>query len=101
MTNYYFKHEDSEVCYNKKYFDYYMKENEITEIEVYKAVKEKIDGIFWCRKYLFAGDGTQNYCGKQCRDYSPRNGKSGRCRYHSTDLYYPDGKITLKLSEKK
>jgi hypothetical protein len=74
-----------------------MKENKLSEIEVYKAIKEKINGIFWCTKYKFCGDGTQDYCGKQCRDYSPRNGKSGRCRFHTNDLYIPGDKITLIL----
>ena len=75
---YYFKHDYSETCYTKQYFLDYMKENNLNEINVYRAMRDKVNGIFWCKKYRFCGDGTQDYCGKQCRDYKPMNGKSGR-----------------------
>ncbi len=99
MTKYYFKHDYSEKCYEYKYFYNYMKEFNLTEMVVYEAIKEKFNGIFWCKKYEFCGDDTINYCGKQCEYYSPRNGKNGRCRFHTNDLYVHGDKITLKLKK--
>ena len=95
---YYFKHSGSEICYTKAYFDNYMKQNGLTEIEVYNAEREKIPGIFWCKEHQFCGDGTLDTCGKRnCNDYKPRNKVSGCCVHHTSWLYTHTDKITLKL----
>ena len=97
MKEYYFEDSESEVCYTKQYFIDYMTDHDITEMELLEAEPEKMDGIFWCSKQLFCGDGSEETCGKQCNDYEPRNGKSGCCRFYTTTLYIHGKKITLKL----
>ena len=95
-NQFYFRNKDAEVCYTKDYFLEEMKTEGITEMEVYEAVPEKIPGVFWCKIECFCGDDSQDTCGKQCRAYAPRNGKSGCCRHYTTQIYYPGDKITLK-----
>ena len=97
-TKFYFKHRDSEICKTKAYFDIYMEQNKLTEIEVFEAEPEIIGGgIFWCKEHLFCGDGTTDTCGKaNCKDYEPRNKISGGCKHHTHWLYSHGNKITLK-----
>ena len=96
---YYFKHSDSEICKTVVYFYRYMEQNNLTEIEVFKAEPEIIGGgVFWCKEHLFCGDGTTETCGKSnCKDYEPRNKISGVCKHHTHRLYTHGDKITLKL----
>ena len=94
---FYFKTEDSEICHTKEYFEIEMKHEEITEIEVFKAVPEKFYDVFWCRYYAVTGDSDEGTCGKQCKEYKPRNGKNGCCKYYSTILYTHGEKVKLTL----
>jgi len=94
---YYFEDENSEICYTKKHFEIKMYEEDITEIEVFKAIPDKIKGIFWCKHYGFCGQTSESFCGKQCDNYAPRNGKSGCCKRYTTRIYLWGEKITLKL----
>ena len=94
---YYFKYSDSEVCYQRSYFDDEMTENELSEMEVYEAIPDRTTGCFWCKVECFCGDDSRDTCGKQCRQYSPRNGKSGCCKHYTTQLYTQGNKITLQL----
>ena len=57
---YYFKEEDSELCYSKSYFEKKMQQNHISEMEVFEAIPEVIGGgIFWCKEHMFCGDDTK------------------------------------------
>jgi hypothetical protein len=95
MGQFYFKYLDSELCYSEKFFKDMMKNRGLKQMNVYKAEPEKINGIFWCKEFLFSGDGTKDYCGKQCKKYNPRNGKSGCCINHSNILYSHGDLVTL------
>ena len=95
-TQFYFKKQDSEICYDKKYFQDYMNENGLTEMEVFEAIPEKINGIFWCKYYCSCGNKGEDGCGKDCPHYTPRNGKSGCCKYYTNILYTHGEKIILK-----
>lgn len=95
---YYFKYNDSERRYSKSYFDIYMKENNLEEIEVYEAIWERIGGgVFWCKEHSFCGDETKDTCGRSnCKEYQPRNKISGVCKHHSCWFYVHGDKIVLK-----
>jgi len=98
MRKLYFEAEDSEICYTEDYFLNEIEPGE--EIEVYEAIKykpeDRIPGVFWCQVHEFCGDNTADSCGKQCKEYEPRNGVSGCCRHHTTALYSPGEKVTFK-----
>lgn len=93
----YFKDEDSEICHTQEYFEDCMREDNIGEMIVFEALPEREPGIFWCKEYLFCGDGTQEYCGKQCDEYEPRNGVSGCCKFHTTKFYTWGDKVIFTL----
>lgn len=91
---YYFETEDSEICYTKEHFVEVMKEESLTEIEVIEAKRTKDNEYFWCT--YFGEVGEKGYCGKACKEYTPRNGKSGNCK-HNGSLYEKGEKTILKL----
>ncbi len=93
---FYFKNEDSEICYTKDYFLDEMKDEKIAEMTVMEAVLDKSPGIFWCKEHFFCGDNSQDTCGNQCNAYEPRNGTSGCCKHYTTRIYSHGEKIILK-----
>lgn len=95
-NQFYFKSEDSEICYNESQFQEQMRLDNVKEMEVYKAESFKNSGSFWCKSDCFCGDDSSDYCGKQCESYAPRNGKSGCCKYYTATLYIPGEKVVLK-----
>lgn len=82
MSKYYFQ-QDDENCYTLKYHKEYMKENDLKEMKVFKAVIAKDTGMFFCTVYDSVGEVGES-CGNMCEDYEPRNGKNGRCRFSAS-----------------
>jgi hypothetical protein len=95
----YFANKDSEICHEESYFRGIMKLNNLSAAIVYKAVKERIIGAFWCKEFEKWGENDGMTCGKICSKYSPRNGKSGICRRWSNINYEPGEEVILKLKE--
>jgi len=74
-TKFYFRKEDDEMCYTLEYHIMEAKDEGLEEIELFEAVPDKLDGFFWCKA---VSETTEDgFCGKQCDDYEPKNGKSG------------------------
>jgi hypothetical protein len=90
---YYFLNEDSE-CHSIEWFKEYMLEYNLDKLEVFRAVKDPCKDYFFCQKYGELGD-TGN-CGKECKNYEPRNGKSGCCKHH-THCNEQGEKVTLEM----
>ena len=95
MSKYYFLELDEERCYNLEYTKDLIKGQNLKEKEVYEAKLVKTDDEYmYCK---IAGDvGERGYCGKQCLDYKPRNGKWGICK-HQGNLYECGEKILIKV----
>jgi hypothetical protein len=92
---YYFESSDSELCYTKDHFIELIRENEIKEMTVYPAKIEYGTGYFFCVQFNEISDLGE--CGTLCEEYKPRNGKNGRCRFHS-NCYVPEDKpVKLKI----
>ena len=94
---YYFEDIDSEVCYDREYFKDQMLYHEVTEMGVYEAIPDRTTGAFWCKVECFCGDDSSDTCGKQCRQYAPRNGKNGCCKHYTTKLYVHGKRVILSL----
>ena len=101
------KGQESDHCYELEYFHAMLRDgfgpgifenvNQL-ELEEWKA-NIPGDGTFWCKEDGEAYESSESYCGIQCHAYSPRNGKSGRCRWHSA-AYSPTGKtVVIKKSK--
>ena len=96
MKLYFRKGEDS--CYTIEAHREYMKENNIDQLELTIAEREKATGYFWCKHFGEVGAVGES-CGKVCGVYAPRNGKNGRCR-HSENLYaHTEKTIIINRSE--
>ncbi len=90
---FYFRSVEDELCYTADHHMANAKDEKLTEVELFEATPEKVDGFFWCRA---VDECTEDgYCGKQCEDYEPKNGKSGMCR-HKGRLYTPGKKVIFK-----
>lgn len=95
-TKSYFKHEDSEIAYDKSYFLQEMKDEDLTEMTVLEALptKEFDSEFIWCMAVDAVGDKSE--CNKSCDLYKPKNGKNGRCEDRGRFMEY--GKeVILKL----
>ena len=93
---YYFRTDDSERCHPAEYFHSDMIEQGLTEMEVFEAIPEKVQGAIWCNAVDEVALREDYPCGKGCEDYEPRNGKSGCCKYNGR-LFTTGEKVTLKL----
>jgi hypothetical protein len=82
---YYFASRYDEFCYPLSYFKELLEQRD--EMKLIKAVRSDMPGFFWCNFYDFLGDKSEDICGKLCKGYAPRNGKSGCCKHYSKKLY--------------
>lgn len=97
MAKKYFEFEDADFCYTEDYFLDKMREEGLTEIDVFEAERETGTDYFWCREHGTAFEKGHDTCGvNNCESYEPRNGKSGICK-HNSYCYTPVKKVTLKL----
>jgi hypothetical protein len=81
--------DDEAGAYTRDYFIEKMKEEGLTEIEVYPAVMMKGEDYAWCSEFQDFTEVRSGDCGRFCDKYGPRNGKNGRCKY-SKNCYEPD-----------
>jgi hypothetical protein len=97
----YFLNEDEELCFTEEHFQNIMEQEGLNEIEVFRAYPSKEKGVFWCNEHSFCSDDSSECCGKtNCDEYEPCNGKNGRCKFHSLQLYTWGEKVILKKSER-
>lgn len=91
----YFYEADSTTCTTLEFIKDMIYDNDLTEKEVYKAVRSVGEGLMYCTQYGEVGEVGQG-CGKTCKYYEPRNGKNGRCRF-SGYCYSHGEKVLIKL----
>ena len=91
----YFMNAESELCHDLESTKDTIRCLGLKEMEVFKAVPERNTGMFWCKHFGEIGFSNES-CGRQCAEYRPRNGKSGRCIDHSTP-YTKGEKILIKV----
>ena len=83
MSKYYFCDLDDDGCFPLEHWRELMKENGVDKTILYEAKRETNCGYFFCREYQEITEKDGMTCGKRhCKDYSPRNGKSGICKHN-------------------
>ncbi len=97
-TQYYFGSKDDEICYDIEHFQANMVVDKVDTIEVFKAIPERISGVFWCKVFQEWGERNDYTCGKHCKEYDPRNGRSGCCKHYSNISYEAGEKVILKYT---
>ena len=70
-----------------------------TEMQAFEAVRDYGSGYTYCKKFAEILE-TGEHCGKQCEEYSPRNGRSGCCK-HVGCLYTPGKEVTITINQIK
>jgi hypothetical protein len=99
-TKYYFESnefQEDEICYSLDYFINRMKSEGIKNMNLCKAIPERRSDVAWCKHEGFLIEDSEETCGKQCRVYSPRNGKSGCCKYYTKTLYVHGDRVVLNI----
>ena len=94
----YFLNNDSEHCYTLDVIKDMMRANEEIERMVFPAEIVYGSEFFWCDEFMEVGE-TGESCGKECKKYSPRNGKNGGCRHHKNCYTHADKPITIKINQ--
>ena len=74
-----------------------MADEDLEELTVELAEKEKHPDEFWCMCDNEAYPFGCGICGKGCINYEPRNGKSGICR-HRGYTYIPTKEYILNIN---
>lgn len=91
-TPLYFRTEDCLFAYPLEKHLEDAKEAGETSITLFEAIPDRLpDDVFFCQKFDEIGD-TGLCNSRDCSAYSPRNGKSGCCRFYSKKGYVK-GKI--------
>jgi Uri superfamily endonuclease len=83
---------DAEMCYPLYWHLDYMKENNIKEMQVFRAKVEHESGMFFCRFMEQIGEKNGTCNKKDCDTYVPKNGIKGRC-FHYGFCYEPTNEI--------
>ena len=88
------KGDGSEECYPLEHFQEMLKDDDKRnsyQLEVWEP--KTGTGTFWCKELGEGFESSEGVCGKfECDKYSPRNGVSGRCRWHAMP-YHPTSKL--------
>lgn len=90
---YFLEKDNCDLCHPLSYFRDKIKEEELSELVLYEAKMNTNSGYFYCREFQDVGEVGET-CGKFCDKYSPRNGKSGRCRF-SANLYEMTDRVKI------
>lgn len=82
-----------ENCYE---LEHYLNES-LAEKSTFPIVGARImygEDFFYCQEHGEVGMTGDMNCGSFCKEYRPRNGKSGRCKHHR-NCYEPNGNIYI------
>ncbi len=90
--------ENSDLCTSIEGHLSYMKENDIKEMQVFEAKVEHGTGFFFCHFFGEVGE-VNGTCGKMCKAYQPRNGKSGCCKNYGFVYEQTEKSKILKLKQ--
>ena len=97
---FYFR-QDDDTCYKIENHLEYMIENHIEEMDIFLAKRETNSGYFFCKHFNEVGEKSEGVCGKMCKAYQPRNGKSGSCKFAGYVYEKTDKCFSLKVDSVK
>lgn len=92
----YFAGLDHEYCQTLEYHRD-MIEGTGQTLTLHRAIPLPTTHVFWCREAAECFEVGE--CGKKCDAYEPRNGKNGRCRWHS-NAFEPSETDTITIIDK-
>ncbi len=74
---------EDEICYTESELKRQMKEHGWTGLTVEETKPMYGLEFFWCTEHGEMTERRYGWCGKECKEYNPRNGKSGRCKHNA------------------
>lgn len=92
---------DPEFCYTLESIkdQILLDRKDLDETILIQAKVDTGNGFYYCREFQAVGESGDG-CGIQCKEYSPRNGKNGRCRHHANTYTHGDKKFLLSVIRK-
>jgi hypothetical protein len=99
VSTYFFFRENDPLCWKLDAHIDYMLLNSITKMDLFLAQRETNAPHFFCKYFGEVGDKSEGGCGKICKGYEPRNGKSGACKHYGYTYEQTNRCFTLKLLE--
>ena len=94
MSKLYFD-ENRDWCRTLEYWKDYMRNLNLSEMELWRAKPVFDVNLFHCKKGGFISDKALA-CGKHCNNYAPCNGKNGKCKHMGFTYEATDEKYILK-----
>jgi len=94
MKYYSLNNPECETCSSLEYFKTMIDES-TPRLELKEWKRNRSDGTFWCSVDGEAFESSNGTCGIACATYGPRNGKSGRCRFHQNTMSPTDKVFVL------
>jgi hypothetical protein len=86
----YFHALEDRFCYPLADIKAFMYQEDIKELKVFEAERDKVPGMFFCQKTWEPTE--KGFCSKNnCSHYTPKNKVSGCCKYYG-HLYTPSEK---------
>lgn len=99
--HFFFRKDDFDTCYTVERHLQYMRENRIKEMDIFLAKRETDSGYFFCKHFNEVGEKSEGGCGKMCKAYKPKNGKSGACKFNGYVYEQTDQCFSLKVDSVK
>ena len=94
MSKLYFDN-NCDWCHTLEYWKDKMREENRTEMELWRAKPVFGTLVFYCREFGEFGEKGVS-CGKECESYAPCNGRNGKCRHMGFTYEATDEKFVLK-----
>ena len=84
---------DSERVFSKEAIVNALKRENMSNVHVFLAIMDNHSDLFYCKKNREVYDKNDQWgsCGKTCGFYTPKNGKSGCCKYRRKADTYTEG----------
>jgi len=89
---------ESEFCYSLEYHKRTLEREGLEKIKLTEAIILQDKSVFYCSAFGSVGEIAESDCGSSCKEYNPRNGKSGRCRYSKSCYEHGVRKFVLTES---
>jgi len=89
---------ESEFCYPIDFYKQIFERESLEKIKLTEAIILQDKSVFYCSAFQSVGEIAESDCGNSCKEYNPRNGKSGRCRYSKSCYEHGVRKFVLTIS---
>jgi hypothetical protein len=86
-----------DACYSRQAIINIAKKQKLSEVEMFEAIIVRNVDFFYCSAFGWIGE--KGDCGKLCKHYIPRNGKSGICKFNKPAYKKSDKKIIVKIKK--